>query len=99
MGVKRQYRLSPAADRDLADIWLYTASQWSVEQAESYQDKLAAAFEGLAAGTKKGRPVAVGRKDYLKYAVGSHIVYFRETKSEIIIVRVLHGRMDAERYL
>lgn len=99
MGVKRRYRLSPASERDLADIWFYTANQWSVEQADSYQDQLAAAFEGLATGTKKGRRVATSRKEYLKYAVGAHIIYFREAEKEVIIVRVLHGRMDAERYL
>jgi toxin ParE1/3/4 len=99
MGNKRRYRLSPAADRDLEEIWLYTARQWSVEQAERYQDQLAAAFVGLTAGTKKGRSVAVSRKDYLKYAVASHVIYFREARSEIIIIRVLHGHMDAKRHL
>ena len=99
MATDRRYRLSPAAGRDLAHIWHHTARLWSSEQAETYQDTLAAAFEGLASGTRKGRSVEIKRGSYLKCAVGAHMVYFREAGAEIIIVRVLHSRMDAGRHL
>ena len=36
-----EYRLSPAAERDLEGIWKYTRSEWGVEQAERYTDLLA----------------------------------------------------------
>jgi len=29
-----EYRLSPAAERDLEGIWKYTRREWSLEQAE-----------------------------------------------------------------
>ena len=31
-----EYRLSPAAERDLELIWTYTVRQWGVEQADLY---------------------------------------------------------------
>lgn len=99
MGTKWSYRLSPAAERDLVEIWHYTARQWSLEQAETYQDELVTTFEGLAAGQKQGRPVELRRKGYLSYAVGAHVVYFRDMGAEIIVVRVLHGRQDAQRHV
>lgn len=99
MATDRGYRLSPAAENDLVNIWRHTARKWSVVQAESYQDDLAATFAGLASGAKVGRPVEVRRKGYLKYVVGAHVIYFRETGPEIIIVRILHGAQDAERHL
>ena len=99
MVTDRGYRLSPAAEGDLVNIWRHTARKWSVVQAESYQDELAAAFTGLASGAKIGRPVEVRRKGYLKYVAGAHVIYFREAPSEIIIVRVLHGAQDAARHL
>mgnify|MGYP001247244583 CR=1 FL=1 len=99
MAIDRGYRLSPAADRDLANIWRYTARRWSLGQAERYQDELASAFAGPAAGRKAGRPVEIGHGVYLKYAVGAHSIYFRETGDEIIVVRVLHSRQDAGRHL
>ncbi|MGO4335377.1 type II toxin-antitoxin system RelE/ParE family toxin [Labrys sp. KB_33_2] len=52
-----------------------------------------AAFEGLAAGAKTGRPVEI-REGYLKYNVGSHIVFYRRMEQIIDIIRILHQRMD-----
>lgn len=91
-------RLSPAAESDLSEIWRYTARTWSLEQAESYHDQIIAAFEGLTAGTKKGRTVDA-RPGYLKYLVGSHLIFYRERNSQIEVVRILHSRMDVDRHL
>lgn len=98
MATERPFRLAPTAKADLRKIWRYKARRWSLEQAETYQDQLYTAFEGLAAGTKKGRNVDV-RPGYLKYPAGSHIVYFRDRGDRIDIIRILHGRMDAQRHL
>ncbi|MDH2328860.1 type II toxin-antitoxin system RelE/ParE family toxin [Cereibacter sp. SYSU M97828] len=98
MVTEQIYYLTPAAEQDLMEIWRYTVRQWSVEQAETYQDSLVDAFEGLAAGQKQGRPVAIRRRGYLSYAVGAHVVYFRNTEGGIIVVRVLHGRQDVQRH-
>jgi toxin ParE1/3/4 len=43
-----EYRLSPAAERDLEGIWKYTRRKWGLEQAERYTDFLASAFQVLA---------------------------------------------------
>jgi toxin ParE1/3/4 len=34
------YRLSSRAEADLADIWVYSAEQWGIEQADRYLDAL-----------------------------------------------------------
>ena len=41
------YRLTPAAQNVLQDIWLYTAKHWSVAQADRYSDILEDTFERL----------------------------------------------------
>lgn len=99
MATDRGYRLSPAAMNDLVEIWRHTANTWSVLQAETYQDDLAAAFEGLASGAKIGRPVEIRRKGYLKYVTGAHVIYFRDAGADIIVVRILHSAQDVERHL
>jgi toxin ParE1/3/4 len=33
-----EYRLSPAAERDLESIWKYTLGEWGLEQADRYTD-------------------------------------------------------------
>jgi len=47
-----EYRLSPAAERDLEGIWKYTRGEWGLEQAERYTDLLTAAFQVLAESPK-----------------------------------------------
>ena len=94
----KPFRLSPMAEADLEEIWLYTFKNWSIEQADSYHRGLVAAFEGLAAGKKRGRQVGV-LPDFQKYLCGSHVVYFKDTPDLLDVVRILHQRQDAEKHL
>lgn len=89
----KSYGLSPRAEIDLEEIWIYTFQNWSLEQADSYHNSLVLTFEGLADGTKRGREVDV-RPGYLKCPVESHMVYFRVTGDQIEVIRVLHQRQD-----
>lgn len=98
MAFERLFRLTPSAQHDLRKIWRYTAENWSVEQAESYQDQLYAAFEGLAEGIKKGR-ASTAKAGYLKYLCGAHMIYFRDRGDWLQIVRILHGAQDADKRL
>lgn len=93
----KSYRLTPLAEADLEEIWLYTANNWSQEQADSYHRALVAAIEGLATGTKQGRPAEVF--GFQRYSCGSHVVYFLDYPSHLDVIRILHQRQDAERHL
>jgi len=92
------YRLTPRAESDLEEIWLYTFKTWSPQQADRYHNDIVDVFEGLAAGQKTGRPVDV-RDGYFKYPAGSHMVFYRLADDGLVVVRVLHKRMDVERNL
>ena len=95
---RRRARLSPLAESDLEDIWSYTVENWSLEQAEHYHAGLVDAFEALVRGHKKGRMADI-REGYLKYAVGSHVIYYRPAENGIDVIRILHQHMDANRHL
>ena len=97
-GSARPYRLSPLAQADLEDIWLYTLENWSLQQADRYQNEIMAAIEALAHGIKTGRPVDI-REGYFKYAAGSHFVFYRQSDSSLDVIRILHQRMDTEAHL
>jgi toxin ParE1/3/4 len=97
-GKRGGYRLSPRALADLEEIWLYTFKAWSLEQADSYHSAIVNAFEDLASGGKTGHPVDI-REGYFKYPVGAHLVFYRFTESGLVVVRVLHQRMDVGRHL
>jgi toxin ParE1/3/4 len=96
---RAEYRLAPAAARDLEGIWLYTLEQWGIDQAHRYTDDLAAAFEDLAQNPQRGTSCDNIRKGYRRSRVGRHFVYFRVTDYGIAVIRVLHDRMDAPRHL
>ncbi|MDM7956395.1 type II toxin-antitoxin system RelE/ParE family toxin [Blastomonas sp.] len=89
---------SPQAEADIEAIWDCSAANWGLDQADRYTKDIRASCAALASGSKQGRPVDV-RPGYSKRQTGSHILYFRDTEAAIIIVRVLHGAQDVERYL
>jgi toxin ParE1/3/4 len=94
-----EYRLAPAAERDLEEIWRYTAEHWGVEQAHRYTDILTAAFDELAEAPNTAAACDHIRAGYRRRGVERHAIYFRITGYGIAIVRILHDRMDAPRQL
>lgn len=92
------YRLTPRAVIDLEDIWLYTFQNWSLEQADRYQNDIVAAITALANGNKTGRRVDI-RAGYFKYLAGSHYVFYRRSDLSLDVIRVLHQSMDASAHL
>ncbi len=73
-GSAARYRLTPLAESDLEEIWLYTFRRWSIEQADRYHALVVAAFDEIAAGQRVGRPLNI-RDGYFKYPVGAHIIF------------------------
>ena len=92
------YLLSPQAEADLDAIWLYTAENWSNEQADRYIRDIISGCMLLAGDGNIGRRVDI-RDGYLKYPVGSHFIYFRRSDFGVSVVRILHQRMDVARHI
>lgn len=95
----RPYRLTPAAQRDLSEIWDFTEERWDAGQAEKYIAELRAAIERVAADPERGRSCDDIRQGYRRYGIGSHLLFFVETADSVDIVRVLHQRVDPTRHL
>ncbi len=94
-----EYRLTPAAERDLENIWLYTLQQWSIEQADRYVGILVDAFAELAQSPNSAPSCDHIRQGYRRRSVERHMIYFRITNYGVSIVRVLHERMDVSRHI
>ena len=94
-----EYRLTPAAERDLERIWTHTVQRWGVEQANRYTDILTAEFAELAQSPMTAPACEQIRPGYRRRSVERHMIYFRITTYGIAIVRILHERMDAPRHL
>lgn len=94
-----QYRLTPAAQRDLSSIWDFTEDRWGISQAEKYIREIQAVVERVAEDSDRGRVREGIREGYRSCAVGSHVVFYLLRASHIEVVRILHQRMDFGRHL
>ena len=90
--------MRPLAKEDLKDIWLYTYSEWGEKQADKYLIELGSGIEGLIDNPELGM-VCDYVTQYRQYLKNHHIIFYRIEGDEIIIVRVLHERMDPKLYL
>ena len=89
--------VSKKAEIDLVNIAIYTQNMWGKLQRNAYITEIDRSFFILAKDHKKGRDCSDIRKNYRKYKVGKHMIFYREiNKNMIEIVRVLHDRMDIE---
>lgn len=93
------YALRPRAQRDLEEIWDFTAGAWSDRQAETYIRQTQHCLELLASDPHLGQACDEIRKGYRRHPAGSHVIYYRTTVSGIDIARILHQRMDTRRIL
>ena len=94
-----RFIVSPRARADIDDIWDYTVEHWGERQAEIYLRLLKAAVDAVATDPEVGRACDDVRPGYRRYPVGSHVLFYRVTSTAIVVVRVLHQRMDVERHL
>lgn len=94
------FRLTPAAEADLDDIWQYTMRTWSAERADRYTDDLFDGFDLLVHNPNLGRKVEGFGARYRRLPVQHHLVfYIAEPSGDVLIVRILHERVDVPRHL
>lgn len=87
---------SPAAERDLAEIWHYSFGQWGLQQADHYIAILRAAAERLGQNPHSGVACNEIREGYRQLPSGPHRLYHRIDDGILYILRVLHQSQDAD---
>ena len=95
-----EYIISEKALEDINNIWIYTAENWAVEQANRYYNLIIDEIEYIVDNLDMARDFGKIRKSYKYSKVKSHLIFFKkDKKNEIEVVRVLHERMDIENRL
>ncbi|MBB5707734.1 type II toxin-antitoxin system RelE/ParE family toxin [Sphingopyxis panaciterrulae] len=85
--------MSPAARRDITDIWLYTADRWGVDQADDYVGQIEDNLRKAAAGLRIAQPI----DELWKIRSGHHLCLFAKEADDVIwVIRILHERMDVK---
>lgn len=93
------FRLSNKAIEDLRSIGRYTQQTWGIEQRNKYLAKIDACFHTIAREPHIGTACDNIRKGYRKFHVGRHLVFYRQTRTCVEIIRILHDRMDVETHM
>jgi len=91
-------KFSRRARADIRGIWSYAIDYWGKGQAEIYLALIEQAVDAIVENPELGRPCDEVQRGCRKYLVGSHLLFYRIKGKTILVARVLHGRMNAERH-
>jgi len=92
------YQLSRRAAADLEEIAEYTIERFGIEQARHYRDDLKSGFVQLANNPALGRSAEQLIHGLRRFEHQSHVIFYLSGPDNLLIVRVLHARMDVPRH-
>lgn len=88
------YLLTPRAEADLEDIWIYSAETWSPNQADTYLDGLLGTIDTLVAMPSMARERIEFSPPVRIHSTGLHLVVYRIEGNHLLVIRILGGRQD-----
>jgi toxin ParE1/3/4 len=91
--------LARAAASDIDGIEAFTRERWGESQAQEYVIKLSAAVGRIAARPEIGRRYVELGIDLRRIVAGRHVIFYEDRDDHVLIVRILHERMDFSRHL
>jgi toxin ParE1/3/4 len=97
--VTRRLEFTPRARRDIEEIWEYPFERFGLDKAEAYLRGIQRAAMTVTEDPRRGFGCDEIRSGYRKFSVGSHVLFFRTSAAHVVIVRILHARMDFDRHL
>lgn len=85
--------------RDLASIHAWSVTQFGDDQADLYLHQIDATLERASRAPGLLRDASSVRPGLMKILTGSHVAYIVLAPDSLRVVRILHGRMDPERWV
>jgi toxin ParE1/3/4 len=92
----KRVRVTRDAKRDVDEIWLFVARD-SVDAANRLIDEIAHRFFLIGSSPEMGRIRDDLKPGLRSHPVNNYVIYYRETRPHISIVRVVHGARDFKR--
>ena len=93
------FHLTPAALNSFAAIGRYTESMWGRKQRDIYLGALDRRFHALAESPATGRMRNEICKGLRSFHEGKHVIFYLSCKGYIVVVDMLHERMEPAPYL
>ena len=95
-----EFRLTRQARASLMQIGLYTQQRWGRQQRVDYLKMIDGCFQRLADDPMQGKARPDIHGQLRSFPVGKHVVFYLiKEKGLVVIVNVLHERMDPFRHL
>lgn len=94
-----KYQLTDDAARDVEEILVYSVNSFGVVQTEYYFEALKECIELLADNPNIGHSAEDILPEYLRFPYESHVIFYKKISESILVVRILHERMDPERHM
>ncbi|MEO0918750.1 MAG: type II toxin-antitoxin system RelE/ParE family toxin [Pseudomonadota bacterium] len=86
--------LRPRARSDLSDIWDYTATAWSPDQANTYLRALNRTFEVLADFPEIARLRTEFEPPVRIHRFRSHVIIYQSGPQVLDVIRVVHAKAN-----
>ena len=88
------YALTEEADRDIENILDRSVIDFGLLQTELYYNSLKNCLELLDDNPDMGSVADDIQPGYRRFSLQSHVIFYRVSGDGILIVRILHKRMD-----
>lgn len=95
----RRIEFTEIARADLKSIRRYSSRAWGTDRTSKYLNALRDTVKGLVRGTVVSRSRDDLRPGLQMATSGRHCIFFEADPSRVLVVRVLHDRMDYRRHL
>tara|TARA_R110002020_G_scaffold350210_1_gene563617 strand:+ start:28380 stop:28682 length:303 start_codon:yes stop_codon:yes gene_type:complete len=93
------FRLTRDAQQDLKAIRRYTVDTWGQEQSRKYLQGARETMELLAEFPAQGLARLDVGEGVFSFPYGSHMLYYRLEKKQLVVFAVLHQRMVPTEHL
>ena len=92
------YKISPAAQSDLVDIYVWGIQNWGTTKANNYQLQLIAAFNILVENPDMGHSVTI-RPHLQRHEVDPYVIFYRKFSYGVRIARILYKNRAMDKHL
>jgi toxin ParE1/3/4 len=95
------YTRSQKSKQDIQHIVKRSMADFGEQQTRKYMEGLKTALQNLADTPDRGRIFTHAKTDkiYSFHKYVSHVIYYRQRKNDIFIVRILHKKMLPEKHI
>lgn len=93
------FHLTPDAKANLMIIAFHTEKEWGNNQRHAYLKLINDKFHALAIAPKQGKSRPEIYHSLRSIAVGKHIIFYIIKQDKVVIVNVLHEKMDPTKHI